>query len=80
MKISNSDMEKIYDVVKRLHNGVTTLNDYTPIMVFQNDGDTEKVKKGLSILNKKLDEIVKCKNNKELKKVIKIKKIIMEDE
>ena len=80
MKISKNDMDRIYDIVTKLNNGVGTLKEYTPLMMFQNEGDAEKVKAGLDILTKKVDGIRNCKSNKELKKFIKIKKIITEEE
>ena len=80
MKLSERDQQKLSDVIVRINNGFITLKEYTPIMVFQNEGDEDKVKKGLDILEKKLQQIRYVDGYKELKKVIKIKKIVKEDE
>lgn len=80
MKISNRDMQKITDVVTKLYTGAETLNEYVPLMMIENKNDIMKIKKGLAVLNAKLDDIKKCESNKELKKVIKIKKIIEKED
>lgn len=76
MKISNYDMQKITDIVTKLYTGTETLNEYVPLMLIENKDDMMKIEKGLAVLNAKLDEIKKCESNKELKKVLRIKKII----
>ncbi len=53
MKLSERDQQKLSDVIVRINNGFITLKEYTPIMVFQNEGDEDKVKKGLDILEKR---------------------------
>ncbi|WP_304576628.1 hypothetical protein [Romboutsia ilealis] len=80
MKLTDNDIKNISDIVVKLNNGYNTLKEYTPIMVFQNEGDREKVEKGLDILEKKLLQIRNADGYKEMKKVIKIKKIVKEDE
>ena len=73
MKLTDNDIKNISDIVVKLNNGYNTLKEYTPIMVFQNEGDREKVEKGLDILEKKLLQIRNADGYKEMKKVIKIK-------
>lgn len=80
MKISNRDMQKITDIVTKLYKSAETLNEYVPLMSIENKDDIIKIEKGLAILNAKLNDIKKCESNKELKKVIKIKKIIKSED
>lgn len=80
MKLTDNGIKNISDVIFKLNNGFDTLKEYAPIMIFQNNGDTEKVKKGLDVLEKKLIQIRNANGYKEMKKVIKIKKIVKEDE
>lgn len=80
MKFSNRDMQKITDIVTKLYTGAETLNEYVPLMSIENKDDILKIEKGLAVLNAKLDEIKNCESNKELKKVIRIKKIIEKED
>lgn len=79
MKLTEEELNKVSQVVVRLNNGYLSLEEYAPIMIFANDNDEKKVQKGLSILKNKIDAIRESEDHKELKKHVKVKKILKGD-
>ena len=76
MKMSEEELRKVNEVVVRLNTGFLSLEEYTPIMVFPDKDDEKKVEKGLAILKNKINAIREAETEKELKKHIRVKRIL----
>lgn len=76
MKISENECKEISRIISKLDVATGSLNEYTPLMIFESEEDRKKVEKGISILKSKMQGIDEAECYDDMKKFLKIKKIL----
>lgn len=76
MEFTEKDCKEIYDVINTINNGCESFLEYVPLMIFESEDDQAIVEKGLNILKSKVDGINRADHYGELKKYLKVKKIV----